>query len=155
MAIIREVLNNYPLIAALSSMLAGQALKIGHYYIIDKKLDWHHFFESGGMPSAHSAMASALVISVGIVSGFSSAGFAIAVSFASIVMYDAVGVRRATGYQSVVLNRIVEDLYKSGKITSEKLHEFMGHTPLEVFFGILLGTAMALSLYFGVYIFAS
>ena len=151
MRILIEILKNYPLMAALLSMFTGQAFKIIYYYVIDKKLDMGHFFESGGMPSAHSAMATALVTAVGISQGFSSAPFAVSFAFACIVMYDAVGVRRATGYQSMILNRITEDLYKSGKMSKEKLHEFMGHSPVEVFFGILLGIAIAVALYLGVY----
>jgi len=153
--VIIELLKNYPLIAALLAMLIGQASKIAYYYVIDKKLDFMHFFESGGMPSAHSAMVSALVFATGISYGWGSAHLAIAFSFACIVVYDAVGVRRATGYQSAILNRMIEDIYKSGRISTEKLHEFMGHTPLEVFVGLLLGIVVALILYFGVYAFVA
>ena len=151
MRIIIELLKNYPLVAALLSMLTGQAFKIAYYFIIDKKFDLAHIFESGGMPSAHSAMATALVTSVGISQGLSSAPFAVSFAFACIVMYDAVGVRRATGYQSVILNRIIEDHYKSGRMSKEKLQEFMGHSPVEVLAGIILGITIAFALYFGVY----
>lgn len=150
-----ELLKNYPLMAALLAMLAGQTLKVPYYWVINKKLNWHHFVESGGMPSAHSAMVAALVVSLGITQGWSSAMLAMAVAFACIVIYDAVGVRRATGYQSVILNRIVDDIYKSGRMSSDKLHEFMGHTPVEVCMGIVLGIIVAISLYFGVYIFVA
>lgn len=146
------LLKNYPLICAITSMMLGQAFKIIYYFVIDKKWDWHHFFEAGGMPSAHSAMATSLTIAVGISEGWGSAPFAISVAFALIVMYDAVGVRRATGKQSILLNRIIEDMYKSGRITTEPLHEFMGHTPLEVLAGIIFGCAVSLLLYFGGYI---
>lgn len=155
MKIIFELLKNFPLIASLLAMLIGQASKIIYYYIVDKKLDFMHFFESGGMPSAHSAMVSSLVVAIGISYGLGSAHLAISFAFACIVVYDAVGVRRATGYQSAILNRIIEDLYKSGRISTEKLHEFMGHTPLEVVVGLVLGAVIALTLYFGVYIFVA
>lgn len=155
MRVIIELLSNYPLVSSLLGMVVGQAAKIVYYYVIDKKLDFMHFFESGGMPSAHSAMVSALVFAVGISCGWNSAHLAISFAFACIVVYDAVGVRRATGYQSAILNRIIEDIYRSGRISSEKLHEFMGHTPLEVFVGLLLGFIVAISLYFGVYIFVT
>lgn len=155
MRILFELLKNFPLVAALVSMLAGQALKIIYYYIVDRKINFMHFFESGGMPSAHSAMVAALVVGTGISYGWSSGYLAISVAFACIVVYDAVGVRRATGYQSAILNRIIEDLYKSGRISTDKLHEFMGHTPLEVLCGLVLGLCIALALYFGVYIFVT
>ena len=107
------------------------------------------------MPSAHSAMATSLTIAVGISEGFGSSLFAICVAFASIVMYDAVGVRRATGKQSTIINRMIEDLYKSGRINAEPLHEFMGHTPIEVLAGIIFGAIVALLLYFGGYVFVA
>lgn len=155
MKMLLEILRNYPLMTSLLAMFLGQAFKIIYYFIIDKKLDWRHFFESGGMPSAHSAMAVSLAVSVGIWNGWVSSQFAISVAFACIVMYDAVGVRRATGTQSLILNRILEDLYKSGRISGEKLHEFMGHTPLEVFAGMVFGLLISLFMYFGVYSFVS
>lgn len=152
MSTIITILKNYPLMSALISMLLGQGFKIIYYYIIDKKLVWKHFFEAGGMPSAHSAMATSLTIAVGISEGWGSSLFAICVAFASIVMYDAVGVRRATGKQSIIINRMIEDLYKSGRISAEPLHEFIGHTPLEVLAGIIFGAIVSLALYFGGYI---
>ena len=155
MRVLVEIIKNYPLIASLLAMLLGQAFKIVYYYVVDKKINFLHFFESGGMPSAHSAMVAALAVATGISYGWMSGLFAISVAFACIVVYDAVGVRRATGYQSAILNRIIEDLYKSGRITTGKLHEFMGHTPLEVAVGLAFGIAIALSLYFGVYIFVT
>ncbi|MCX5748728.1 MAG: divergent PAP2 family protein [Candidatus Saganbacteria bacterium] len=155
MKVLFEILKNYPLMSSLLAMFLGQAFKIVYYYMIDKKLEWRHFLESGGMPSAHSAMATSLAVSVGIWNGWCSSQFAISVAFSCIVMYDAVGVRRATGAQSIVLNRILEDLYKSGRISSEKLHEFMGHTPLEVLAGLIFGLIISLLMYFGVYSFVA
>ncbi len=144
-----EIITNFPLIASISAMIIAQAFKIIYYFIIDKKLDWHHLFESGGMPSSHAALASSLAMSIGLKDGWSSTQFAIGVAFAAIVMYDAVGVRRATGKQSLILNRIIEDLYKSGRIGNERLHEFTGHTPLEVTVGLFLGILVAVLFYFG------
>ena len=143
------IISNYPLIAAISAMLMAQLLKIVYYFVIDKKLDWHHLFESGGMPSSHAALAGALAVTVGLREGWGSSQLAISVAFAAIVMYDAVGVRRATGKQSLILNRIIEDLYKSGRIGNERLHEFTGHTPLEVAMGLILGIAVAIILFIG------
>lgn len=151
MHIIYSLLRNYPLIAALIGMLAGQFLKIPYYWIIDKKIDWHHMFESGGMPSSHSSMAVALTVAIGMSQGWSSGPFAISVAFACIVMYDAVGVRRATGKQSLILNRLLEDWYKTGRIGDQKLHELTGHTPFEVLGGLILGIIIAILLYFGGY----
>jgi uncharacterized protein len=143
------IVCNYPLMSALLAMIIAQALKIVYYFVIDKKLDWHHLFESGGMPSSHAALAGALAVAVGLREGWCSSQFAISVAFASIVMYDAVGVRRATGKASLILNRILEDLYKSGRIGNERLHEFTGHTPLEVAMGLLLGIAVAVIAFIG------
>jgi len=149
--ILKELLANFPLVASLSGMLLAQFLKIPYYYIIDKKLNWKHLFESGGMPSSHSAMSGALAVAIGITQGWESGAFAISVAFASIVMYDAVGVRRATGKQSLLLNRILEESYKTGRMNIEKLHEYTGHTPFEVLGGLILGILVALALNYGGY----
>ncbi|MFA5097432.1 MAG: divergent PAP2 family protein [Candidatus Margulisiibacteriota bacterium] len=153
MQIVAELLKNFPLVSSVSAMVLGQAFKIVYYYFIDRKIDIKHFFEAGGMPSAHSAMVSALVFSVGMRSGWSSPALAIAFAFACIVIYDAVGVRRATGKQSMLIKRILDDMNKTDRISGENLHEFMGHTPLEVTVGIVFGIFVAVCLYLGVYRF--
>jgi acid phosphatase family membrane protein YuiD len=95
------------------------------------------------MPSAHAAGASCLAVAIGFEHGFQSAYFALAASFAIVVMFDAQGVRRSSGRQARILNKITEDIYWKGKIHEGRLRELIGHTPIEVIGGFILGTVIA------------
>lgn len=106
-------------------------------------LDFSYFVSTGGMPSAHSAMVSALALSVGLREGFGSTIFAVTLAFAIVVMFDAQSVRRAAGQQARLLNQIVQELFKEHHLSKEKLAEFLGHTRLEVFAGLCTGLAVA------------
>lgn len=97
----------------------------------------------GGMPSSHSALVSALATAVGLQEGFNSALFAVTLVVALIVMYDAAGVRRAASIQAHILNQILEELFKGHPISEKRLRELLGHTPLEVLIGALLGVAVS------------
>ncbi|HWJ02527.1 MAG TPA: divergent PAP2 family protein, partial [Verrucomicrobiae bacterium] len=108
------------------------------------KLDFELFLNSGSMPSSHSALVSALAVAIGEQYGFDSAFFSISTVFALIVMYDAAGVRRHAGIQAEVLNKIVEQIYPNKNLTQQRLKELIGHTPIEVFAGCLLGIIFAL-----------
>ena len=135
-----EFLNNRMIIAALIGWFVAQTLK----FIIDcwaeKKINFERFVGSGGMPSSHSALVMALATSVGRYEGLGSSAFAIAIAFAAIVMYDAAGVRRETGTQAKLLNRMMEAWHMEGDLQFEKkLKEFVGHTPLQVMAGAVLG----------------
>ena len=145
--LLKSLVLNFSLIAALSAVGINQLLKLIVYWIREKKLKLIHLTEAGGMPSAHSAMVCALSTTVGLQYGFGSPIFAVTTAFSLIVMYDAMGVRRATGKQSVILNKILQDTYKGEEISEEKLSELMGHSPIEVFFGAILGIVIALILY--------
>ena len=102
---------------------------------------------SGGMPSSHSSTTCALMMMIGFSEGFDSAVFALAFAFSAIVMYDAAGVRRSTGKNAAVLNRLIDRLYTDGSFDEEHLKELVGHTPVQVLagalLGILIGTLMA------------
>jgi acid phosphatase family membrane protein YuiD len=95
------------------------------------------------MPSSHAAGATCLATSIGFEYGFNSVYFALAASFAIVVMFDAQGVRHATGKQARILNKILEDIYWQGKIQENRLRELVGHTPVEVIVGFLLGVIIA------------
>lgn len=132
------------LFTAILAWFVAQVLKVIIVLIHDKKLDFYRLIGSGGMPSSHSAFVVSLATGVGIKDGIDSTVFAIAFVLAFVVMYDAAGVRRAAGEQAKILNQIVEkwetdDLETKG----EKLKELLGHTPLEVFGGTLLGILVA------------
>ncbi len=102
------------------------------------------FVETGGMPSAHSAAVAALSTAVGLQEGFSSAVFGVTLYFSLIVMYDAAGLRRAAGRQAEVLNRLIDRHFRHPQDDTQRLMELLGHTPLEVLVGALLGVLSAL-----------
>jgi Uncharacterized protein conserved in bacteria len=124
---------------SLTAWAIAQLLKVIFVFIRDRKLDFTRLVGSGGMPSSHSSFVTALALSVGRQCGFNSPEFTICTVFALIVMYDAAGVRRAAGKQAKVLNAIIEDMQHTGKLPEEKLKELIGHTPVEVFAGAVVG----------------
>ena len=145
--IVHGLLLNFPLVAALVAMAVAQTIKV--FYYLWKEGEWQiaHFFETGGLPSGHSAMVTALTVGLAYSQGLHSPLFAISLIFSIVVMYDAAGVRRATGKQALILNRVVEDIYATGKVSDGKLQELVGHTPFEVVVGVSVGllTTLALS----------
>ena len=132
-----------------SGWLIAQAIKVVLGVFRQKRFDFRLFIGSGGMPSAHAAGAACLGTSIGFECGFDSAYFALAFAFAIVVMFDAQGVRRSTGKQATILNKIMEDIYWQGKIKEIRLRELIGHTPVEVIMGMLLGITIALVSYSG------
>lgn len=137
----------YPLVSALVGMLVAQVLKSVFIYIKEAQVNLNSLFSSGGMPSSHATMVSSLTTAIGLQVGWTSSLFCICVVFSLVVIYDAAGVRRAAGKQAAILNQILDDL-KIGKYSEGKLTELLGHTPLEVIAGILLGIGIAFSLYY-------
>lgn len=138
------LLRNHALMAALLAWLIAQILKVVLVFWGEKRLDLSRMVGSGGMPSSHSALIVAMATSVGKHEGLSSTAFAIAAAVALVVMYDAANVRREAGRQAELLNRIVLDLYRDNHLDQEKLKELLGHTPIEVAAGALLGLAVGL-----------
>ena len=126
--------------------LLAQLLKLGSDSIVHRRLDLRRLASSGGMPSSHTALVLSLTTVIGSRRGVGSPEFAIAAIFSSVVMYDATGVRRAAGRQAQVLNRIVDDLFHQEGIKEERLRELIGHTPVEVVAGALLGVLVALAM---------
>lgn len=142
-----EVCRNKILMTTMSTWLIAQSIKVILGIIIKRKFDFRLFIGSGGMPSAHAAGAACLATSIGMESGFDSVYFALAFAFAIVVMFDAQGVRRSTGKQAGILNKIMEDIYWKGKIQELRLRELIGHTPVEVIVGLFLGVGIALISY--------
>lgn len=148
---IRSILSNYVLISAVLSWVIAQLIKTLITLVVTKKFSVERLFGAGGMPSAHSAMVCALTIAVSRRVGIASPEFAIAFILAGVVMYDAMGVRRAAGEQAKVLNRMMDtwDKDEADELEQEsdkELKEVLGHTPLEVLGGALLGILIALLL---------
>lgn len=103
---------------------------------------------AGGMPSSHSALVVALTTIIGRLQGIESPLFAMALVFSTVVMYDATGVRRAAGQQAMILNRLLDDLFIAHQgIRQERLRELLGHTPIEVIAGALLGLVIGFGLW--------
>ena len=128
----------------LSAWIIAQTVKVTIGVIRQKRFDFRWFVGTGGMPSSHAAGASCLATAVGLEYGFDTVHFALAAAFALVVMFDAQGVRRASGKQARILNKITEDIYWQGRIDEDKLRELIGHTPVEVIGGFLLGSTIAL-----------
>lgn len=143
MEVCKLIMNNIIFISAFLSWLIAQGLKVILTFIFEKKFDFQRMVGSGGMPSSHAASVMGLSTSIGIVVGWETPIYALSLIFALVVMYDASGVRRNVGTQAALLNNIIEDLYKHKHIEQEKLIELVGHTPIEVFAGALLGIIIA------------
>ena len=139
MDILLDITHNEIIVASFMAWLIAQVIKVVLVLLKERRWDLSRMFGSGGMPSSHSALVVAMATAVGRLAGFSSTAFAIAVALAVIVMYDAANVRRAAGQQAELLNRIAEDFYRDKHIDGEKLKELLGHTPIEVAAGAVLG----------------
>ncbi|MBF2003542.1 MAG: divergent PAP2 family protein [Synechococcales cyanobacterium C42_A2020_086] len=141
---ISTILDNHILIIALLACLLAQGLKLIVELIRHGKVSFRTLVETGGMPSAHSALVTALATGIGQTAGWASGEFAIALIFAIIVMYDAAGVRQAAGKQARILNQIVDELFRENTTFSEdRLKELLGHTPVQVIAGSALGVAVS------------
>lgn len=145
--ILSQLIKNKIFMTTLSAWFIAQTIKVTIGIIRQKKFDFRWFVGTGGMPSSHTAGASCLATAIGLEHGFNSAYFALAASFAIVVMFDAQGVRRAAGKQARILNKITEDIYWGGRIDETRLRELIGHTPVEVIAGFLLGVVIAFLAY--------
>ena len=130
--------------SAFSAYVVASLLKTLGNLLNTGKVDFQYLTRLGGMPSAHSAMVCGLATSIGITDGFGSTSFAIAFAFAAVVMFDASTVRRATGLQARLLNQIVDEVFKDHHFSAQKLIDILGHTRLEVFAGMIVGTLIGL-----------
>ena len=147
-----DLLTNQYLLVSLSSWFVAQVLKTVLYALETKKLDWSRLFGDGGMPSGHSATVTSLAVFCGLNFGFDSFQFAATAILAIVVCHDAMGVRLETGKQAVKINELLEvfELLHPDKISEANLKEFVGHTPIQVIAGILLGVANACVMHFWV-----
>lgn len=134
------------LLAPLVAWAIAQAAKVILTSMHQRKLNLRVLAETGGMPSSHAAIVMGMTTAVGKYAGVSSAAFAIALIFSFVVMYDAAGLRRAAGRQAAILNRLVEDLVHMRGMQEQRLRELLGHTPVEVLVGAVLGIAVGLIL---------
>ncbi len=143
----RDLAHNRILWITLSVWVLAQTTKVILGVIKEHRFNFRWFIGTGGMPSSHAAGASALATAVGLQEGFGTALFAISASFALVTMFDAQGVRRATGQQATVLNKMMDDMYWKGQIEEKRLKELVGHTPIQVLAGLAFGVVSAIVLY--------
>lgn len=143
--LVDQLLVNRPLMSALAAWLVAQVLKAVVFAVLERRVNWRKLVDTGGLPSAHSALVVGLTTGIALNEGLRSAAFAISLVFALIVMYDAIGIRQEAGKHADLLNEllriaVIRDAYRQ----REELKELLGHTPLEVFAGALIGVMMAL-----------
>lgn len=138
--------SNPAFLTWLVACLIAQSLKILLGVIRLRRFDFRWLLGTGGMPSTHAAGVTAMSIAIGHQSGFDSPLFAVSVAFTVITLFDAQGVRRLTGRQAQILNKILQDIYFQRRIGEQRLKELLGHTPIEVFAGMGVGVVTALVL---------
>lgn len=137
------IFRNKILIIALITWILNQGVKLIIFYFTEKKWDIRRFIGAGGMPSTHSALSICVATTIGIKEGWDSPLFALAITIAFIIMTDAAGVRRETGEQAKVLNKIILEFFNEIKLKDKRLKELIGHTPFEVIVGAFIGIMMA------------
>lgn len=142
---LRDLIMNVPLWTAVFAMLLAQVLKVLIDYWRTKSWQKALFFSTGGMPSSHSALAASLMTAIGIRIGFGSPMFSVSAVVTMVVMYDAAGVRRAAGKQAEAINFLFSKLEDQGIKLDKNLKELLGHSPIEVAAGALLGILVALA----------
>ena len=144
---LQDFLNNRILIAALVAWAIAQAIKAILYTIVNREFKFERLVGSGGMPSSHAATVCALTTAVAMQFGLGSFEFAISFVLSSVVLHDARGVRQEAGKQAVTITAIVDHLLKEGKILELpewELKELIGHTPLQVLIGSIMGICIGL-----------
>jgi acid phosphatase family membrane protein YuiD len=145
-----SIFSNLPLMAALLSIVAAQFIKVPLHFISNRSWDVGLAFSTGSMPSSHSAAVASLTAAIGLTNGMDSSLFAIAAVVSAITMFDAAGIRRHAGFQAAFLNRLMLSLppqQQDGE-HHKVLKELLGHRPIEVFVGAVLGIIVSFVLYF-------
>ena len=133
------ILNNKFIWIPILTWFSIQAFKVIWDLVTTKKFNFKRILGAGGMPSSHSAVVMTITVLIGKELGFDSPVFALSSIVAFVVMYDAAGVRRAAGKQATLLNKIVNTPGLSGVEVQEKLVEVLGHTPIQVVVGAVIG----------------
>ena len=134
-------------LASLISGLLAQLLKVIVGLRRTRQLRLERFFDTGGMPSSHTALVTTLTIGVGLHTGISSAMFSITLIFSMYIVFEAAGLRQEVGKQARVLNELIDDLLVTHHLNRSRLKELVGHTWGEVSVGFLVGLVVALIAY--------
>jgi acid phosphatase family membrane protein YuiD len=144
MAFFAGVLHNHALLTALTAWFIAQVLKPPLEYLRNGKWNWGYLLSAGGMPSSHSALMVGATTGIGLHDGFDTSVFALAVAVTMIVVYDAAGVRRQAGIHAHKINILIDELLAGHPISDKQLKEVLGHTPMEVSGGVLLGIVVGI-----------
>ena len=142
----KTIFDNRILVAAFAAWVIAQLSKTLFELFRYRQLKLSRLVSSGGMPSSHSALVTGLAAATGRMTGIDSAAFAITIVLAGIVMYDAAGVRRAVSIQARILNQMIDEAFQGKPFAEKRLRELIGHTPMQVIVGGLLGVGVALIL---------
>ena len=145
---ILTVFQNEVLVIACITWAIAQIVKPFIGYLITRKFDWRMFFSTGGMPSSHATLVTSVAVGVGLIAGWSTPEFAVAGALAAVVIYDAAGVRRQAGIHAQTLNVLVQEVLQGHPISENELREVLGHTPIEVFGGVLWGSVATFTLWY-------
>ena len=140
-----QIFANDILVVSFVAWALAQLSKLLIYLLREGRLRARYLTAAGGMPSSHSALVTAMATRIGMDHGINSGLFAVATVFAAVVLYDAAGVRRAVSHQARILNRLLDEAFEHQRLDEKRLIELLGHTPFEVFVGMLLGIVTALS----------
>ncbi|MDQ7160026.1 divergent PAP2 family protein [Lactococcus lactis] len=139
-----QIFHNQILMTAIVSWALAQLIKIIIELIRTHRINRQLIFATGGMPSSHSSLVVALATATGLRQGFDSLLFAIATVLAFVVLYDAQGIRRQAGNQARIINRMLQNVENAGIKVDKNLKELLGHTPIQVMGGTILGIIVAL-----------
>ena len=139
-----DLLANRVLVISVLAWALAQTLKVLIYVAHEQRINLRYLASSGGMPSSHSALVTALATGVALTEGARTPLFAVAALFAAVVMYDAAGVRQSVSIQARILNRMLDEIFVEQRFNEKRLRELIGHTPVEVFVGAALGLIVAL-----------
>ena len=139
----KELLYNHVLIGALGAWAIAQVIKVPLEFLRTRRWRWALLFYPGGMPSSHTALVIGMAHGIGLHDGFDSPLFALSIALAMVVVYDATGIRRQAGKHAALINAMIQDLASGHPLKEEQLREVLGHTPMEVLGGFLLGIAIA------------
>jgi uncharacterized protein len=142
----KAIFDNRILLASFIAWAVAQLSKTIYELIRYRRLRLRRLVSAGGMPSSHSALVTSLATATGRITGIDSAAFAVSVVLAAIVMYDAAGVRRAVSIQARILNQMIDEAFQGQPFAEKRLRELIGHTPIQVLVGGLLGVGIALAL---------
>lgn len=136
-------------VTTLSAWFIAQTIKVVLGVTRERRFNFKWFVGTGGMPSSHAAAVSAMASAIAVHYGIESPIFALSFLFAIVVITDAQGVRRASGKQAEILNKLLDDIYWKKKIQEDRLKELLGHTPVQVIAGVITGILVAVIFYLG------